>query len=614
MKMRQLVVLFVCLSYFFNAESQSQGIKFERGLTWEQIILKAKNESKFVFVDCYATWCKPCKEMDKQVFTDAAIEKLMSERFISVKIQMDSTKSDDKNIRKLFPTARQFEKLYNIAALPTFLFFSSDGKLVHREIGKMEVNRFVSLANDAINPEKQLYTLIEKWKDGQLENNKILQLSETLKKYHEDSLSLEVARDYMLNYLDKLSDNELLQKENLDFLRQNAKMIRTKDRVFEMLYNDKGKVDNVINNSGYSKRFADYIIYNSEIFPYLMNVKNNKQKPDWRQLTNQIKSKFSGKDAIKYVIEGKVNWYKDKKDWKNYTKALFQKTKIEDLFKLPLDEGTIAFYINGRANDFFTYSNKKKELKLALMWSNYAISKASSNIASLLDTKANLLYKLKRKDEALRIYKKVIELYPDYTVFYECIQNDLPTWSKAIWPRAMERKKDEAKDLQNQVRKQRSKPIDEYVTSLEFSENPDFSGKWEINYFKSEFNYLPGYAASKRFVICSKPDSILIEKFNIDGPDVETYSKLNFSLDGNEKISINNKGQIQSVIASWSDDRRILKTVTILKSAVKINQIEIKRTQKWALLNDGKTLIVQQLTDVEGNSNPYSIIAVYNRN
>jgi thiol:disulfide interchange protein len=52
---------------FSDRIDTSKGINFENNLSWEQVKEKAKAENKYIFVDCYATWCGPCKAMDKEV-------------------------------------------------------------------------------------------------------------------------------------------------------------------------------------------------------------------------------------------------------------------------------------------------------------------------------------------------------------------------------------------------------------------------------------------------------------------------------------------------------------------------------------------------------------------
>ena len=45
----------------------SQGIQFETG-SWKEVLQKAKQENKLIFVDLYTTWCGPCKKMAAETF------------------------------------------------------------------------------------------------------------------------------------------------------------------------------------------------------------------------------------------------------------------------------------------------------------------------------------------------------------------------------------------------------------------------------------------------------------------------------------------------------------------------------------------------------------------
>ena len=50
-----------------TSQDTTKGIHFVNGLSWQEVLQKAKAENKYIFVDCYATWCGPCKAMDKEV-------------------------------------------------------------------------------------------------------------------------------------------------------------------------------------------------------------------------------------------------------------------------------------------------------------------------------------------------------------------------------------------------------------------------------------------------------------------------------------------------------------------------------------------------------------------
>lgn len=58
--MKKLVLLLSFLVPIL-VHAQDTGIHFEHTLTWQQVQEKAKAENKYIFIDCFTTWCGPCK-------------------------------------------------------------------------------------------------------------------------------------------------------------------------------------------------------------------------------------------------------------------------------------------------------------------------------------------------------------------------------------------------------------------------------------------------------------------------------------------------------------------------------------------------------------------------
>lgn len=78
---------------------------------------RAGKEDKLVFVDTYATWCKPCKQMDV-VFEDARLGDFFNAHFVNVKINMDKREG------------QKLQKQYEIVFLPTLLVLNADGSIM----------------------------------------------------------------------------------------------------------------------------------------------------------------------------------------------------------------------------------------------------------------------------------------------------------------------------------------------------------------------------------------------------------------------------------------------------------------------------------------------------
>src|ERR1700743_3710476 len=133
---------------------RSQGIKFEQGSSWEQIMNAAREAHKYIFVDCYATWCGPCKLMDQQIYPNDTVGRYMNAHFVSVRVQVDRTDWDSEDTKAWYPIANRIRHVYSVTILPTFLFFSSDGWPLHKAFGaKLTTAAFLDVVKNAQNPE-----------------------------------------------------------------------------------------------------------------------------------------------------------------------------------------------------------------------------------------------------------------------------------------------------------------------------------------------------------------------------------------------------------------------------------------------------------------------------
>ncbi len=150
--MKKLMSLFTCLSLLVSTQVKSQGIKFEEGLSWQQIKEKAKKENKYIFVDCYTTWCSPCKAMEKDVYPDKSVGDFFNDKFISAKFQMNRTDEDDNAIKSRYLDVAIIAGEYKVSKYPTYLFFSPDGKPVHNAVGAQSVANFIATAKTALTP------------------------------------------------------------------------------------------------------------------------------------------------------------------------------------------------------------------------------------------------------------------------------------------------------------------------------------------------------------------------------------------------------------------------------------------------------------------------------
>ncbi|MCY1519138.1 Thiol:disulfide interchange protein DsbD [compost metagenome] len=122
------------------------GIKFLDNPEWTKVLAQAKKENKIIFLDAYATWCGPCKTMDAETYTDAAVADFYHANFINVKYDMEKGEGPS------------LGEKYDVMAYPTMLYINGDGELLHKGVGFQVAADFLSLGKTAANPQTQYYT------------------------------------------------------------------------------------------------------------------------------------------------------------------------------------------------------------------------------------------------------------------------------------------------------------------------------------------------------------------------------------------------------------------------------------------------------------------------
>lgn len=406
------------------------GIKFKDG-SWESIVELAKAQNKFIFIDCYASWCIPCKKMDMEVFSLQSVGNFMNDNFISVKLQFDTTKNDNELIRARYGLAKELKQKYAINAYPSYLFFSPEGKIVHRSIGYSEGIEFLRVAKSATNISSQYYTVLENYKKGIKSYSNLDTLALYTKIFGDQKIANVIAEDYWNYYLSNLSADEFYCQRHIkfatrDFVNPFYKE-GSKGKVFQFLLKNPFKVDSIMNIKGYSSFYILNVINNENVLPALYkDGKPVKCTPNWQAISESIKKRYPGFYHESIIYKAQFSFYKKSNDWHRYAKlvqALLKKSPPKPDGKqfsaLLATSFNDSWEVSAFAWDIFENCSIKKLLKQALKWSEMALAldRSSSKeklVLAYFDTKAQILYKLNRVKEALECEQRAADLYLKY--------------------------------------------------------------------------------------------------------------------------------------------------------------------------------------------------------
>jgi len=113
-----------------KSTSPVAGIQFFES-SWSKAVNKAQKENKPIFLDAYASWCGPCKQLKRNTFTKKKAGDFFNAHFINVAIDMEKNEG---------PALAQ---KFGVDAYPTLIIADKDGNIVTYTKGYMNADQLL---------------------------------------------------------------------------------------------------------------------------------------------------------------------------------------------------------------------------------------------------------------------------------------------------------------------------------------------------------------------------------------------------------------------------------------------------------------------------------------
>ena len=368
--MKTVISIVLALAIIISVDAQSDGIEFAN-YNWEMALKEAKEQDKLIFVDCYTSWCGPCKWMASEVFPQKAVGDFYNENFVNVKLDMEKGEGI------------LFAKAYGIRAYPTLMFIDANGNMVHKGLGGRDADQFLALGESATDENMQLGSLQMKYekeeKSPELLKNYTLALKEA-----GDNTSGEMAMEYLKGQTDWKTS------ENLDFIMTVAPYDMSHP-LFEYVANNRSDF--------YGLRSQ------KEVDGYMKNVisYSMRRQKGGEQEVAAAYNKVFGADADRHIKEYRVAANMNNQSEEG-TEAFLTATK-DFLKKYEFGSWNMN---NSVAWRIYEVTDDSKMLKKAKTMAIKSIAEESNYFNN--DTLAAICFKLKEKDEAMKHAELAIEL------------------------------------------------------------------------------------------------------------------------------------------------------------------------------------------------------------
>ena len=236
--------IFILIAIFVSGNVFSQGIEFEHG-TFDEALEKAKKENKLIFMDCYTTWCGPCKWLAKNIFTQEKVGDYFNKNFVNVKMDMEKGEGIVLN------------KKYGVQAYPTLLFIDSNGNEVQKLLGGMKAEELITGAKTALDPSLRISALTEKYNNGNRDYDFLITYLKGLKREGDRDKMQNVSREIIA----KTSLSEYMNKEQFYIISGANFAYNSKE--YNYLLENKHKLKELLEPFEYGS------IFTSPIYGYL---------------------------------------------------------------------------------------------------------------------------------------------------------------------------------------------------------------------------------------------------------------------------------------------------------------------------------------------------------
>lgn len=195
--MKTIVFVLFGLLLSYGLTAQNREIEF-RNVSLEEAKEMAKKENKLIFLDCYGTYCPPCRTMEATVFKTDSVADFVNATFVNVKMNMDDEPS------------KPYSEKYKIGAVPSYLLLDAQGEVVYKFVGGMSADKFMAHLRKGMNPENRLATMNAIYASGKYSKAFMCEYIQAKLELLEKEECVHLAK----NYFDWLTPKERALPEN----------------------------------------------------------------------------------------------------------------------------------------------------------------------------------------------------------------------------------------------------------------------------------------------------------------------------------------------------------------------------------------------------------------
>ena len=147
-----LVIIFIfgLKSYFKIDQQNAEAVEEAKPLalnwlSYNEGLTLAEKEDKYVLIFFYTDGCSWCKKMEKETFSDEEVKKILSDKFVTIKINARSENKVIENGKKI--SERELATSYQVSGYPTTWFLEITHTRIAPLPGYVTTEQFIPVLN-----------------------------------------------------------------------------------------------------------------------------------------------------------------------------------------------------------------------------------------------------------------------------------------------------------------------------------------------------------------------------------------------------------------------------------------------------------------------------------
>lgn len=349
-----------------------EAIKFEE-LPFKDLIAKAKKEKKIVFLDAYASWCGPCKMMERNVFTQKSVGDYFNANFVNARFDMEKGEGRDIAVK------------YGVRSYPTYLFLNGDGELISQNFGYMEGSMFLTMAQDVNSPNNKKGSLKERFAKGEKDPDFLINIMKL-----NSSSDFNFAKQASERYFENKKSTEEFSKDDVGLLLFFLKS--TEDKNYKVFADRKAEIIKFLPEETY-KEFDNQIKL-GKIVEQSIDQQNKKINDDY--FMKNAEPLVGKHDAEVKLNQMKLGYYEQNSNFPEYEKAALAYYRNSEAFEP--NELLKAAWV------FAEHVKTPSSLKKAAEWAEKSVMRGESSENTYILAK---LYFLTGNKEMAKTYAEM---------------------------------------------------------------------------------------------------------------------------------------------------------------------------------------------------------------